>query len=608
MIMEGSKGRWIRTFQWYERLRDVIKDEAGRWLFEFNSKFSAVPSVMAELIAIIQGLNLCWSKGYRNVVYSDCLEATDFRTKGTDCNYLFIDLVDVRVFGTLKGIDSSFHIFYSSTLNTDVVRFSDSIDNKIVIATYSNSILSSALSSKFQPQTILISLMEDAPSSSSPSTSQLQAEEANPDSDNSNEQNHQPLHSLFYRVDISMANPHLASIRDDVWSCLIILVTLWLVATMGLVLGIYGTTTLELGPYSSVLVQVNSMFVQSIKVEQIDEPKHGIMLYGLDEAPALDDLKTNWSGSYNGSVPHNFYKEWIFYLNKQSQLDIFYNVKSPRFSHLSLVIAQGREELYGWIEKPTFPNRTLYWNIIYGKNKISQKISDPFSYYVGLGNLNSEDVEVELKFSVRSVQYNTSSASSRCSPDSSLCRLDLYLSQPGSLVLTTPPPSQGNFEEEWFHVKLSYAPRWITYFVASGMMTALIFLLLRCCNVFQRYGSSNMESFQQVRVVSERAPLLASIRNDGVSSLGSSYESFTSEEEDLTEWLKGKPLMKEGEGDNNSMKHLCVICFDASRDCFFLPCGHSAACFHCGTRVVDEASPCPICRRKIKKVRKIFTV
>ncbi|KAI9091669.1 hypothetical protein K1719_028112 [Acacia pycnantha] len=334
--------------------------------------------------------------------------------------------------------------------------------------------------------------MEDSPSSSSPlppvSTSLLQAEEA----DNSNEQNHQqPLrNSLSYRANIYMANPHLAAIRGDVCSCLIILITFWLVATIGLVAGIYGTTTLQLGPYSSVLIQLNSIFVQSIKVEQINEPKPGIMLYGFDEPPALD-VKTNWSRSYNGSVPHNFYKEWIFYLNRQSQLDIFYDVKSPRFSQLSLVIAQGREELLGWIEKPSFPNTTLSWNIIYGRgrDKITQKISDPFSYYVALGNLYTQDVEVELKFSVSSVVYNTSSASSRCSPDSSLCRLRLFLSQSGSAVLTTPPPAQGNFEDEWYHVKLTYTPRWTTYFVASGVVTGLIFFIFRSCNRFQRYDS-----------------------------------------------------------------------------------------------------------------------
>lgn len=34
--------------------------------------------------------------------------------------------------------------------------------------------------------------------------------------------------------------------------------------------------------------------------------------------------------------------------------------------------------------------------------------------------------------------------------------------------------------------------------------------------------------------------------------------------------------------------HLCAICCDAPRDCFFLPCGHSATCYACGERL-DKA-------------------
>ena len=84
---------------------------------------------------------------------------------------------------------------------------------------------------------------------------------------------------------------------------------------------------------------------------------------------------------------------------------------------------------------------------------------------------------------------------------------------------------------------------------------------------------------------SERAPLLPE-KDDDISSWGSSYDSVSHDEEDLEQWLavtsvEGKPL---NEGESNNPSLLCVICFDAPRDCFFLPCGHCAACFTCGTR------------------------
>uniref|UniRef100_A0A5B7BPV5 RING-type domain-containing protein n=1 Tax=Davidia involucrata TaxID=16924 RepID=A0A5B7BPV5_DAVIN len=53
---------------------------------------------------------------------------------------------------------------------------------------------------------------------------------------------------------------------------------------------------------------------------------------------------------------------------------------------------------------------------------------------------------------------------------------------------------------------------------------------------------------------------------------------------------------------------LCIFCYDEQRNCFFVPCGHCAACYVCAQRIVDgESKTCPVCRRYIRKVRKLFT-
>ena len=94
-------------------------------------------------------------------------------------------------------------------------------------------------------------------------------------------------------------------------------------------------------------------------------------------------------------------------------------------------------------------------------------------------------------------------------------------------------------------------------------------------------------SIQTGDMTSERAPLL-SPKDDDLLSWGSSYDSISHDEEELDEGLAvasldGKPP---NEGEANSSHRLCVICFDGPRDCFFLPCGHCAACFTCGTRFI----------------------
>ncbi|KAK9280355.1 hypothetical protein L1049_014044 [Liquidambar formosana] len=333
-------------------------------------------------------------------------------------------------------------------------------------------------------------------------------------------------------------------------------------------------------------------------VQEIDQSKTGPMLYGFYKPPPLD-VKITWSETHDASIQASLHKEWIFFLNKGSAVDISYNVEYPRSSPLSLVIAQSRESLVEWVDDPSYPNTTLSWNIIYGSGKIQQEIFTSSNYYIAVGNLNSEDVEVQLNFTIEAFVYNTTQAYYKCYLSNRLCSLKLFLLRANAAVLTSPGSEQGKPDDNWY-LKLSYGARWITYFAGSGVMTVLLLLAFRFCNIFHPV-SGDGTGFQAGEVGSERAPLL-SPKDDDLSSWGSSYDSISHDEEDLEEWraagsIEGKQL-KEGE---NNTRRLCVICFDAPRDCFFLPCGHCAACFTCGTRIAEEAGNCPICRRTMKK-------
>ncbi|KAE9591995.1 putative aminoacyltransferase, E1 ubiquitin-activating enzyme [Lupinus albus] len=94
--------------------------------------------------------------------------------------------------------------------------------------------------------------------------------------------------------------------------------------------------------------------------------------------------------------------------------------------------------------------------------------------------------------------------------------------------------------------------------------------------------------------------------DDDPPSSGSSYNSMSQGDEDVDFTIDGNSLGND-EASINS-RRLCAICLDAPRECFFLPCGHCVACFACGTRIEEASATCPVCRRNIKKVRKIFTV
>ncbi|XP_077214450.1 E3 ubiquitin-protein ligase APD2-like isoform X2 [Tasmannia lanceolata] len=406
--------------------------------------------------------------------------------------------------------------------------------------------------------------------------------------------------NLSYRVNISISDSASSHLTDEAWSCIALLVTFWFFASMTLILGFYGSSNLQLGPNCSKLLQANSFFVQEIKVKADSEYQHAPMLYGFVKTPPLD-VQTTWSETHNVTIMANLHKEWIYHLNKGSEVNISYSVRSDGSSPLSLVIAQGKESIIEWMEDPEYPNTTLSWNIIRGNGLIQQKILKSSDYYIAVSNLNSEVTEVQLNFSIHAFLYNTTGACYKCSLNHNLCGLKLLIFRANAAVLVTPGPEEATENNSWY-VKLSYGPRWITYFIGSGGMTVIILLALKMCGKFE-------SSRRDRTVATERTPLLTH-KDDDSLSWGSSYDSISHDEEDLEDGsaeasLEAKSLK---EGENINPRRLCVICFDAPRDCFFLPCGHCAACFKCGTRITEEAGTCPICRRKMKKVRKIFAV
>ncbi|CBI22791.3 hypothetical protein VitviT2T_011722 [Vitis vinifera] len=414
--------------------------------------------------------------------------------------------------------------------------------------------------------------------------------------------------SVTYRGDAGVDDEDgSATIRNDTWSCIIVVLTFWFFVSMTLILGVYGSVNMRLGPNCSILLHPNPLFVQYLKVEELDEPTPGPMLYGFYKVPPLEVI-TTWDQKLKAYTAPYSHREWVYYLNKGSQVNITYSVSSLSSSSLILVIAQGNEGLSQWLEDPTYPNITLSWQLIHGNGTVQQNIYTSSSYYVAVGNTNLEEVEVQLNLTVKALQYNTTGAYSKCNLTQGQCSLKLFFPKANAAVITSPGPEQGIPSDEWY-VKLSYGPRWMTYIVGVGGMTVLMLLVFNFLNKFQ-FNRQLRIGVPLGGTQPETSPLLPD-KDDDLSSWDSSYDSASHDEEDAQDklgvgGLDGKPK-KDGENNSNP-KRLCTICFDAPRDCFFLPCGHCVACFTCGTRILEEDGTCPICSRNMKKVRKIFTV
>ncbi|RZS17844.1 hypothetical protein BHM03_00050043, partial [Ensete ventricosum] len=162
-------------------------------------------------------------------------------------------------------------------------------------------------------------------------------------------------------------------------------------------------------------------------VKAEEELRHVPTLYGFLEPPPLDVL-TTWSENRNESVGY-LMQEWIYYLNEGAQVEITYSVKSLGTYPLILVIAQ-----------------------------VSVYILNYFSSNIGFLK------QVLLTFRIQAVLYNTTGAYYKCSLHHRFCALKLSLQRANVAILTTPAPDPIS---EWY-VKLSYGPRWITYFAGSG--------------------------------------------------------------------------------------------------------------------------------------------
>ncbi|TQD69370.1 hypothetical protein C1H46_045097 [Malus baccata] len=171
------------------------------------------------------------------------------------------------------------------------------------------------------------------------------------------EQNHEI--GTLYGGNVPALDEVSTVITDDTWSCIIVLLTFWFFVSMTLILGVYGSSSLELGPNTSILMQPNPFFVQSIKVQELNVSNPGPVLYGFYSTPPLDTA-TIWSEMRTVSVPADSH-------TARSQISISYSVNSPS-SSVFLIIAQG-------------------------SGMIEQDLSKSSTYYVSVGNMNADVVE-----------------------------------------------------------------------------------------------------------------------------------------------------------------------------------------------------------------------
>ncbi|XP_010517110.2 PREDICTED: uncharacterized protein LOC104792619 [Camelina sativa] len=286
--------------------------------------------------------------------------------------------------------------------------------------------------------------------------------------------------------------------------CFGLVMVLFILGTVLQIVGVYGSQNIWLGPNSSILVEPSSIFVQSIKVKELDYSKPaGIQLYGFYGSPPLNHL-VNWSESRVLPVSHDSYKGWPYYFNRGTFLNITYTVK-PEGSAVELVVEEGSQGISpSSLNEITFHRDFAWsWNLIHGSGMIQLEISKSSGYYLAVANLKkSKDVEVELTIDVRAVLYDTKQSLYNCTFSNGECTFKLNaMSLAGkSVVVTSPAPSQGvSIDDEWC-ISVSYEHRWIAYVTCTGLVIWFMLVATQCCG-----GEGHLTENND----SARTPLLA---------------------------------------------------------------------------------------------------
>ncbi|KAL5559136.1 hypothetical protein UlMin_035347 [Ulmus minor] len=373
----------------------------------------------------------------------------------------------------------------------------------------------------------------------------------------------------------------------DTWPRLLTPLTLWICVAVTVRYGYFGDCRMVLGPSSSRLVKANSLFIEEIEAR--DDDKKGVSLHSFSEKPELS-FETNWTVSDYLIVGSYSRKGFSLWLNRGSKIYLRLDAHSSILDHLEAVMLKGERNFETLVPKlKNSFNATLLNETISGK-EAKYAIEEDDRYYLDIINTNSRSIITTLNVSVSSKMYNLTKAQNECSTTNGSCRVKLLFADTKYVVLTT--PNTGKLDG-WY-IEISFMARVVTYIALLGFIVIVIFLIFKYLGGCDGENSVEYRStpVQIQEEITETHPILPE------KPIRHTYGTGEEDEEDEASSTSSEDLYD---------AKLCVICYDDQRNCFFVPCGHCATCYDCAQRIMaEESKVCPICRRLVHKVRRLF--
>ncbi|WZZ48946.1 hypothetical protein YC2023_049053 [Brassica napus] len=255
----------------------------------------------------------------------------------------------------------------------------------------------------------------------------------------------------------------------------------WIIVAAFMLMPVSHPTNVWIGPNASMLVELNSIFIKSVKVVVVVVvwlhlfvfvPSCVVLINVFFFYASPPVAVMNWSESRLVYVSHRSYgsQGWPYYLNKGALLNISYNVK-PEGSSVRLVVNKGTATR--WLG-----------------GVIQVNISESETYYLNVANPNLKDIEVELDIDVRAVVYDTKEPPFyECNFSNGECTINTMPFVGTSIVLTSPAPRPGVLaeEQEWF-IRISHQVRWTSYAIVTGLVVCFLLVALELYKRFERAG------------------------------------------------------------------------------------------------------------------------
>ncbi|KAJ1375551.1 Zinc finger, RING-type [Sesbania bispinosa] len=346
--------------------------------------------------------------------------------------------------------------------------------------------------------------------------------------------------------------------------------------------GYYGDSRILLGPASSRLVKASSVFVKQVEVS--NKHDNQVILHAFNEKPELSS-QINWTASNFFLVGAYQRKGISLWLNKGSTIRLRWE-------------AHSREKKIDQLQ----PKQTRFPSAIAVRKTLNSGeaeyiVEEDDRYHIGVLNMNARNIIMTMKINVSAKVYDTTKANKKCSIANGSCRLSFIFPNTHYVILTT--TNNGDGEP---YVEFTLVARVLTYVLLLGFIMIVVYLILKFLGIsdgddqiqntnvrVDTYRSSNVIATQ-----TETEPLMQ------VESNSLSYGTIKEDDD-------GESEAYSSSSEELYDEKLCVICYDEQRNSFFVPCGHCATCYDCAQRISEgESKVCPICRRLVHKVRRLF--